>query len=322
MGAAKIAREKVIPGLQAGNLVQVVALASRDLQRARQLAGELHIPMAFGSYEELLSSEEVDAVYIPLPNHLHVEWSLKAIAAGKHVLCEKPVALSYNESLKLLNFAAEHPGIKVMEAFMYRFHPQWQSAKKLVEFGRIGTLKTIQSVFAYFNNDPANIRNQVEMGGGGLMDIGCYCISLSRYIFNSEPVRVIGIIENDPDTATDRLTSGIMDFGNGTSTFTCSTQLTPFQRVFIYGTEGCIEIEIPFNAPPNKATRTWIHSPNGNEEIVFDAVDQYTLQADAFSKAIIHNLPVPTPLSDAANNMRIIEAIIQSASDNSWKQLN
>ena len=201
---------------------------------------------------------------------------------------------------------------------MYRFHPQWQKAKQLVNDGKIGELKTIQSVFSYFNDDPNNVRNKKDIGGGGLMDIGCYCISLSRFIFNSEPKRVCGIVEYDPNFGTDRLASGMMDFETGTSTFTCSTQLSYYQRVNIFGTTGRIEIEIPFNAPNDKPTKMWLQREDGTEEIIFDICDQYTIQGDSFSLAIINDTKVPTPIEDAVSNMKVIERIIESAKTNSW----
>jgi predicted dehydrogenase len=241
--------------------------------------------------------------------------------AGKHVLCEKPIGLSSGEAKKLMDTAKEYPHIKVMEAFMYRFHPQWIKAKDLIKERKIGELKTIHSFFSYYNVDPANIRNQSDKGGGGMMDIGCYNISLSRFVFEEEPTKVLGLAEYDPQSGVDRLASGILQFSKGTSTFTCSTQLTPYQRVNIFGTEARIEIEIPFNAPPDKPTKIWLHSKTGTEEIIFDAVDQYTLEADAFAKAVLENIPVPAPLHDAVNNMKVIEAIFESSKEGVWKKL-
>lgn len=313
LSTAKIAREKVIPAMQQGTYCDIVAIASRNRQQAQETASRLHIPVVYGSYEELLNDPNIDAVYIPLPNHMHVEWATKAIQAGKHVLCEKPVALSAAEAMQLLQASQAKPGIKVMEAFMYRFHPQWVMAKKLVDEGRIGVLKTIHSFFSYYNADPNNIRNRKEMGGGGMMDIGCYCVSLARFLFNSEPVRVMGHVTVDPVLQTDTMTSGILEFAAGTATFTCSTQLMPYQRVQILGTEGRVEIEIPFNAPPNQATRLWLYTKNGSEEFTFEAVDQYTLQGDLFAAAILNNTPVPTPLQDAINNMKVIETVLTNS---------
>ncbi|MES2773811.1 MAG: Gfo/Idh/MocA family oxidoreductase [Bacteroidota bacterium] len=321
LSTAKIGREKLIPAMQAGEFCEIIAIASRNEQQAREVADNLGIPRAYGSYEALLKDPEIDAVYIPLPNHLHVEWSLQCIAAGKHVLCEKPIGLSSVEAEKLLTAANLNPDIKVMEAFMYRFHPQWVQAKKMVADGRIGELKTIQSFFSYFNNDPSNIRNKKDIGGGGVMDIGCYCISLSRFLFNREPLRVIALADYDPELGTDRLASGIMDFSTGSSTFTCSTQLAPYQRVNILGTTGRLELEIPFNAPPDAPTRTWLHTKSGSEETVFDAINQYTIQGDLFSKAILENTPVPTSPEDAVNNMKVIEAVFESARDGIWKNV-
>lgn len=314
LSTAKIAREKVIPAMQQGRYCDIVDIASRNKQQAQETASRLHIPVVYGSYEELLNDPNIDAVYIPLPNNMHVEWATKAIQAGKHVLCEKPVALSSGEAMQLPQASQAKPGIKVMEAFMYRFHPQWVMAKKLVDEGRIGTLRTIHSFFSYYNADPNNIRNRKEMGGGGMMDIGCYCVSLARFLFNSEPVRVMGHVTADKVLQTDTMTSGILEFAAGTATFTCSTQLMPYQRVQILGTEGRVEIEIPFNAPPNQVTRLWLYTKNGSEEFTFEAVDQYTLQGDLFSAAILNNTPVPTPLQDAINNMKVIETVLTNVS--------
>jgi predicted dehydrogenase len=242
-----------------------------------------------------------------------VEWTIKSLQAGKHVLCEKPIGLSPGEAAQLLQTAQQYPQLKVMEAFMYRFHPQWKEAKKIVADGSIGELRTIQSFFSYYNIDPNNIRNKKDTGGGGMMDIGCYCVSLSRFIFGTEPVKVSGMVEFDPVLQTDRMASGMLDFSTGTATFTCSTQLTPYQRVNILGTEGRIEIEIPFNAPTDKPTRIWLDTKVGSREICFDTINQYTLQCDAFSKTIINNEPVPTPLEDAVNNMKVIAGIFESS---------
>jgi predicted dehydrogenase len=313
LSTAKIAREKVIPALQRCRHGEVIAIASRNLEQAKETAGKLNIPTVYGSYEELLNDKNIDAVYIPLPNHLHVEWAIKAIQAGKHALCEKPIALSSAEAIKLQQEAEKRPELKVMEAFMYRFHPQWELAKELVDDQRIGQLKTVHSFFSYYNVDPNNIRNQKDMGGGGMMDIGCYCVSLARFLFNSEPLRVLGQVTIDPVLQTDTMASGMLEFATGTATFTCSTQLMPYQRVQILGTEGRIEIEIPFNAPPNQNTRLVVHEKNGPEEFTFEPVDQYTLQGDLFAQAILTGTPAPTPLQDAINNMKVIEAVFASA---------
>lgn len=321
LSTAKIGLEKVIPAMKHGQYSEIAAIASRDLNKAQSAAALLKISKAYGSYESLLSDSEIDAVYIPLPNHIHVQWAIKALEAGKHVLLEKPVGLSSKEAGKLIQASKKKPGLKIMEAFMYRHHPQWQKAKELVEDGQIGKLKSIQTFFSYYNTDPDNIRHNPQFGGGGLMDIGCYCISLSRYIFGREPKRVTGLVEFDPIFKTDRMASGILDFLTGTSTFTCSTQVMPFQRVNIFGDTGGIEIEIPFNAPTDRPTRLWIHRLKDTEEIVFDTCDQYTIQGDLFSKAILDNTEVPTPLEDALNNMLVIEAVFKSSESKQWINL-
>jgi predicted dehydrogenase len=313
LSTAKIGVKKVIPAMQSGEYCDVTAIASRDLKKAQTVAGQLGIPKAYGSYDELLADADIDAVYIPLPNHLHVPWSIRSLEAGKHVLCEKPIGLTAAEAEKLIDQARKRPQLKVMEAFMYRFHPQWQRTKQLVVQGKIGELKSIHAFFSYYNTDPGNIRNMADMGGGALMDIGCYCISLARFIFGMEPQRVLGVMEFDQEFKTDRLTSGILHFGEGTSTFTCSTQLTPYQRVNIYGTEGRIEIEIPFNAPPDRPCKIWHQRGGEIQEIFLDTCDQYKIQGDLFSLAVMHDTQVPTPLEDAVSNMRALDAMIQSS---------
>jgi predicted dehydrogenase len=321
LSTAKIGTGKVIPAMQAGEYCDIVAIASRDLDRAQAAAKKLGIPKAYASYEALLADPEIDAVYNPLPNHLHVPWSIQALEAGKHVLCEKPIALTTAEAKRLLDASRQHPEVKVMEAFMYRFHPQWQKAKQLVEAGEIGELQTIQSFFAYYNVDSSDIRNQADIGGGGLMDIGCYCISLSRFIFEAEPDRVFGIVEYDLDFDIDRLASAVLEFETGTATFTCATQLAPFQRVNIFGNRGRVEIEIPFNAPTDRPCRMWHQKGDHVKEIVLPVANQYTIQGDLFSQAVLNDAPVPTPLEDAVNNMRVIEAVVHSDERDGWVEL-
>ena len=317
MSTANIGVEKVIPAMQKGKYCDIVAIASRSIEKAKKTARQLSIPKACGSYEELLTDPEIEAVYIPLPNHLHVPWSMKSLQAGKHVLCEKPISLTAIESQELLEEARKHPQLKIMEAFMYRHHPQWQRVLKLIEEGKIGDLKTMQSFFYYYNVDSEDIRNQADIGGGALMDIGCYCISASRFIFGVEPQQVCGIMDYDPTFKTDRLSSGILNFGQGTSTFTCATQLVPYQRVTIVGTEGLIEIEIPFT-PLHKPSRIWHQYENNTEEILIDACNQYTIQGDLFSQAVLNDTEVPTPLEDAVANMKVIDAVTRSAETGNW----
>ena len=318
LGTSNFAQTKVIPAMLKAQHTELVAIASRDLPKAQTAAQKFDLPKAYGSYEELLADPEIAVIYNPMPNHQHVPWSIKALEAGKHVLCEKPVGLNSAEAQNLLAASQQHPHLKVMEAFMYRLHPQWIRAKQIVKAGGIGELKTIQSFFSYFNNDANNIRNKADIGGGGMMDIGCYNISFSRFIFDAEPTRVIGILERDPNFHTDRIASGILDFGNGTATFTCSTQLTSYQRCNIFGTEGRIEIEIPVNAPPDQPCRIWHQRGAEIEEINLEICDQYILETDAMSLAVLNDTPVPTSLEDAVANMKIIEAIDQSGSQSNW----
>ena len=318
LSTAKIGTEKVIPAMQQGALSEITAIASRDADRARAAAELLGIPNSYGSYEELLADAEIDAIYNPLPNHLHVSLSIQALEAGKHVLCEKPIGLTSAEGQQLVDAGAAHPELKLMEAFMYRHHPQWQRARQIVADGGIGELRTIQTAFAYFNDDGQNIRNIAEIGGGGLMDIGCYAISLARFIFDAEPDRVVGIVEYDEAFGTDRLSSAMLDFGRGTSTFTCSTQLTPYQRVNIFGTSGRVEIEIPFNAPPDRPCRMWHETEGETLEIEFPVCDQYAIQGELMSQAILEDTAVPTPITDAVANMKVIEAVIQSSHSGGW----
>ena len=320
LSTARIGTEKVIPAMQRCEFAEVTAIASRDLARGQLAASNLNIPTVYGSYEELLADPDVDAIYNPLPNHLHVEWSIRALQAGKHVLCEKPIGLSAAEGQQLVDASLPFPQLKLTEAFMYRHHPRWQRARQIVREGGVGRLRTIQSFFSYYNDDPNNIRNMSDIGGGGLMDIGCYPISLSRFLFEGEPIRVTGVADFDDRFRTDRLTSAIMEFEQGTATFTCSTQLVPYQRVHAFGDGGRLELEMPFNTPSDRACQMW-HQKTGEviEELVFPPCDQYTAQGDAVSRSILEDVAVPTPIQDAVANMRVIEAIFRSAKTGQWE---
>ena len=323
LSTANIGLKKVIPAMQQGRHTKVAAIASRDLSKAREAASKLGIPTAYGSYEELLADPNIDAIYNPLPNHFHVPWTIKAAEAGKHVLCEKPLSLTVAEAETLLAVCAR-TGVKIGEAFMIRSYPQWLRLRELLNERRIGEIRSIASFFSYFNNDPSNIRNHVEAGGGALMDIGCYLTHASRYAFAQEPTRVIGLIDRDPTMHIDRLTSAILDFPGGQSIFTCSTQMVPYQRIHFFGTRGRIEIEIPFNAPPDRPTRMFIDIGgdlfgDGITTETFPVCDQYTLQGDAFSKAVMDNTEVPVTLEDAIGNMAVIEAIFKSAASGRWE---
>ena len=317
LSTAAIGLRKVIPAMQLGELTQVTAIASRDRAKAEEPARNLGIEKIYGSYEELLAAPDIDAIYNPLPNHLHVPWTIKAAEAGKHVLCEKPLSLTVAEARTLLEIQAR-TGVKIGEAFMVRTHPQWLRTRELIATGRIGNIRSIQGFFSYHNVNPANIRNIPEYGGGGLMDIGCYPINISRFLFAEEPLRVMGLLERDPEMKTDRLTSALLEFPSGQSVFTCSTQLVPYQRVNVFGTTGRIEIEIPFNAPNDRPSRIFIDDGRdlfggGITTETFPTCDQYTIQGDAFSRAVLENTAVPVPLEDAINNMAVIEAIFRSA---------
>lgn len=319
LSTAKIGVQKVIPALQKGENITVEAIASRNISKANSVADQLNIKKRYGSYEALLEDPEIDAVYIPLPNHLHVPWTLKAMEAGKHVLGEKPIGLNAGEAKLLLETTQKYPHLKVMEAFMYHFHPQWQKAHELVNSGAIGKVKTVHSFFSYYNVAPENIRNQADIGGGALMDIGCYCTSFPRFIFGEEPEMLVSDMDFDPVMKTDRLTSAILKFPNGkTSTFSCSTQLMPYQRTIIYGDMGKIEVEIPVNAPPEETVSVILETKEKKEVFSFEPIDQYTLQGEVFSKAILLNADVPTPLSDAVNNMKVIDAIVESSKKGQW----
>jgi predicted dehydrogenase len=316
LSTAAIGLKKVIPAMQLGELTHVTAIASRDRSKAEEPARTLGIEKIYGSYEELLADPQIDVIYNPLPNHLHVPWTIKAAEAGKHVLCEKPLSLTVAEARTLLDVQAS-TGVKIGEAFMVRTHPQWLRTRELIASGRIGALRSIQGFFSYTNVNPANIRNIPEYGGGGLMDIGCYPINISRFLFGEEPTNVMGLIDRDPEMKTDRLTSAILHFPSGQSIFTCSTQLVPYQRVNIFGTKGRIEVEIPFNAPNDRPTRIVIDDGRdpfggGISTETFPTCDQYTIQGDAFSKAILEDTAVPVPLEDAIKNMAVIEAIFRS----------
>ncbi len=323
LSTANIGLKKVLPGMMKCSHCTVDAIASRDLAKSRAAAKSLGIPRAYGSYEELLADPNIDAIYNPLPNQLHVPWTIKAAEAGKHVLCEKPISLTVAEAESLLAVRAR-TGVKIGEAFMIRSTPQWLRLRQLLDEKRIGELRSVAGFFSYFNADPANIRNHVEWGGGGLMDIGCYLIQASRYAFAQEPTRVVGLIERDPTMHIDRLTSAILDFPGGQSIFTCAMQLIPYQRVQFLGTKGRIEIEIPFNAPIDRPTRIFIDSTgdlagSGITTETFPTCDQYTLQGDAFSKAVLEGREIPVPIEDAIGNMAVIEAVFRSARSGQWE---
>jgi predicted dehydrogenase len=318
LSTAKIGMTKVTPAIQRAEDCEVVAIASRDARRATDAAAALGIGAAYGSYEELLGADDVDAVYIPLPNDLHARWTLEAAAAGKHVLCEKPLAMSAAQAEEMVEGCAA-AGVKLAEAFMYRHHASWVEAVRRVREGALGQLQAVQTWFSYFNDDPANIRNRPEQGGGAVMDIGCYGIDLSRLLFEAEPTRVVASVHRDPVMGVDTLTSAILEFpGGGQASFTCSTRAEPDQRVHIVGDRGRIEIPIPFNIPPDRETRILVSAGGdppvapATEVVTFPAEDQYTVQAQRFARAILDDTAPAVPSAEAIANMRVVEAVLAS----------
>jgi predicted dehydrogenase len=323
LGVARIATVRVIPAMQRGKLTEVTAIASRDAAKAEDAASQLGIPKAYGSYEELLADPEIDAIYNPLPNHLHVPWSTRAAEAGKHVLCEKPVGMDAADVEKLIA-VRDRTGVVIGEAFMVRSHPQWIRAMDLVRGGKIGKLRAIYGSFGYFNPKPENIRNVREYGGGGLMDVGCYPIKTSRMIFGEEPLRVAGVLQRDPAFGTDTLASAILEYPSGHCVFTCSTQIVPNQNMQILGTTGRIEFEIPFNAIPGDTSRIRIDTGAdlkgaGITIEELPACDQYTLQGDDFARAILEGGQPPVPLEDSLKNMKVIDAVFRSGESGKWE---
>ncbi len=323
LGVANIAVKKVIPAMQRGEWSEIAAIASRDVAKAETAARSLAIPRSYGSYEELLADPEIEAIYNPLPNHLHVEWTIKAAEAGKHVLCEKPISLTVEEAMPLLE-VRDRTGMKIEEAFMARTNPQWVGTFDMIKEGRIGAVRSVVGYFSYNNQDRNNIRNIIEFGGGGLMDIGCYLVYFSRLIFAEEPTRVVALLEEHPDTHTDVLTSALLDFPKGHSIFTCGTQLTPYQRVQILGTRGRIEVEIPVNAPPDQPCKVLVDDGSdlagaGIHVLEFQPCDQYTVQGDLFSRSIREGKEPPIPLEESIRNMAVIEAIFRSGKSGLWE---
>jgi predicted dehydrogenase len=309
LSTAKIGREKVIPAMQQSKYCEITAICSRNKERAEEVASQMNIPRAYGTYEELLADPEIDAIYNPLPNNLHVQWSIKSLMAGKHVLCEKPIGMNADDARKLLDASKQFPDLKVMEAFMYRHHPRWKRVVELVRSGKLGEIKAVHSFFSYYNDDPQNYRNSAEMGGGGLMDVGCYSISVARLIFGRKPVSAAGISEFDSDFKVDRLTSGLLNFETGTSVFSCSTQCYKDQYVKIFGTRGKIELDWPFN--PDFTKLTLLKSVIDEIEITeeFEPCDHFTLQGDAFARSILDDTPVPISLEDTIENMEVIDMV-------------
>jgi predicted dehydrogenase len=324
LSTAKIGLDKVIPAMQRAKNLEIVAICSRDEKSAKAAAENLSIPRYYGDYESMLNDPEIDAIYNPLPNHLHNEWTKKAMNCGKHVLCEKPLTLDSNQ-IKELILLRDKLGVHVGEAFMVRTHPQWINAMNRIRHGELGKLRAIQGFFSYFKTDPTNIRNIFEYGGGALWDIGCYPVHTSRYVFGEEPTRVVASIDSDPEMRIDRLSSVIMDFPSGQCVFTVSTQLVSHQKMIFFGEKKKLEVEIPFNAPNDRETHIFIDDGDlfhtNRLRLSFDICDQYTLQGEAFSNAILKNKAVPVSLEDSYKNTAVLEAIFKSARDKVWIKL-
>ncbi len=319
LSTAKIGWDKLIPAIQQSKTGIVAAIGSANVDKAQQIAKDHSIEKVYDSYDALLADADVDVIYNPLPNHLHIEWSIKALQAGKHVLCEKPIGLNASQTRLLLDETVKHPELKVMEAFMYKFHPQWIKVRELLDEEVIGDVKTVNMFFSYFNTDPNNIRNRVEVGGGALMDIGCYCISIPKFVLKAEPLKVTGVMEKDPEMQTDRLTSAIMTFDHGrTATFTCSTQLARYQRCTIHGAKGFIEVKIPVNAPEGDSCEVHLSSESRTEVFTCGPANQYALEVDAFAACIHNDTDMHAYLNDALGNMKIIDALVHSAREAEW----
>lgn len=326
LGTAKIASKSLIPALKASSLNEIVAVASRDLERGLEFAGQIGPDVrAFGSYEEMLDDPGIDAVYNPLPNHLHVPMTLEAANRGKHVLCEKPIGLTRGDASALKAVPSD---ILVMEAFMVRFHPQWLEVRRRVRSGDLGAVRAIQAFFSYFNDDASNIRNQPEIGGGGILDIGCYPMVIGRFLFDADPGRVVSLIDRDPTFGTDRLASAILDFGEGRQLcFTVSTQCAAHQRVTVVGTSGRVDVMIPFNALTNEASSLLLDrgvklGDAAAETLIIDPVDQYECQVDAFARAIHGDTPLPYGIDDALKNMAVLDALFRSELTSGWVEID
>ena len=326
LSTANIGLEKVIPAMMKSEACDIRAIASRDLAKAEAAANKLEVPKAYGSYQELLQDPDIEAVYNPLPNQLHVPVSIEAAEAGKHVLCEKPIALTAGETQKLIT-ARDRTSRLILEAFMVRHHPQWQQARKIARSGKLGDIKLIQSTFSFFNTDPLNIRNKKETGGGALYDIGVYPIVAARYFFGGEPQRVLGVMKRDPSFGIDILTSGILEYSDAMAVFSVSTQMVPYQRLHIFGCAGRLEIEVPYNAPPHAPGV--FYQDDGAElgdasahKIALEICDQYQLQAEQFGRYIRGMDEPEFPLEDSLAQMRIIDALFRSAESAQWVSLS
>jgi predicted dehydrogenase len=325
LSTAVIGLERVVPAMQSSGLCEIRAIASRDGARAAEAAARHGIARSHASYEALLADPEIEAVYVPLPNHLHVEWSVRALEAGKHVLCEKPVAMNAAEVAPLIE-ARDRTGLLVEEAFMVRDHPQWARLRELIDAGRIGELRNVQLSYSHYTADPSDIRNQVEAGGGSLYDVGCYCCAIARLVFDDEPLRAMALMETDPTFGTDRLTTALLAFAGGHASFFCSTQSSRYQMVQIIGSEGWVRAEVPFAHPPELAARLVLGcnvAPGTEREntIRFEPVNQYRLQGERFSRLVRGHAARAWPLESAVANMRVIDALRRSSTSGRWESV-
>ncbi|HVW58063.1 MAG TPA: Gfo/Idh/MocA family oxidoreductase [Rhizobiaceae bacterium] len=320
LSTAKIGRDHVIPALQdAGNGV-VTAIASRDAEKAKALAERFGIPHAFGSYEELLASDEVDGVYIPLPTSQHAEWAVKAADAGKHVLVEKPLALRA-EDIGAVVAARDRNGVLIAEAFMVAYHPQWIAIREMIASGAVGRLRHVQGAFSYYNTDPANMRNQMALGGGGLPDIGVYPTVATRFATGMEPKKVQATVERDPRFGTDIYASVRAEFEGFELSFYCATQMAARQSMVFHGDEGFIEVASPFNAGLYDHHRLVLHNRNHTEARVirFPDTRQYRLEAETFARAARGEAVEVFTLEQSVLNQKVIDAIYRAAAHDGWE---
>ena len=324
LSTANIGIKRVLPAIQAGERGTLVAIASRDGERAAAVAAQFGMARSYAGYQALLDDPEVDAIYNPLPNHLHVEWTVKALDAGKDVLCEKPIALHAADAQAIVD-ARDRSGRRVIEAFMLRYHPQWHRVRELVRAGRIGTVRAIQSAFCFTVTDPKNVRNQADIGGGALYDVGCYPLVTARYVFGAEPERAMALLHRDADTGVDTVTSGLVAFpGGGQLSFVCALQIAPYQRVALLGTAGRIEVQVPFTPGKELACRILIDTGkaqdgSSGEVEEFAPVDQYALQCDMAARVFLGEAEQEFPIEDAIRNMRVIDALYRSGRTGVWE---
>ncbi|MFO8001862.1 MAG: Gfo/Idh/MocA family oxidoreductase [Marinilabilia sp.] len=317
LGTSNHYMKRIVLPLKETQYCESYAIGSRDIEKAAGLAREFDLPLWYGSYEAVLKDGDVDMIYIPLPNHMHKEWVDRSLEEGKPVLCEKPLGMNTQEAMEMVDKSRE-TNVPLMEGFMYMFHPMWQHARDIVRTGQIGGIQYIHTSFSYNNPSPQNIRNIPEYGGGALMDIGCYAISVPRFIMGAEPERVMSFISHHPEFGTDMHTSGILDFGGPRATFAVSTASQPFQRVDIVGSSGSITVHVPFNTYVDVPAVITVTDGIGTRDIKFPVCNAYGLMFDSFARAVEEQGPLPVSLKDAVDNMKVIDAVRQSARSGDW----